>query len=80
MPVLLAGEEPDYITGPDLLDRAACALNPTAASRDDESLTERMRVPSSSRAGFEGYGGTLNERRIRRLKKRINPHSASEPL
>jgi hypothetical protein len=39
MPVLLAGREPDYITGPDLLDRATFALNPAAASRDDEGLT-----------------------------------------
>ena len=68
MPVLLAGREPDHITGPDLLDRSAFALNPAAASRDDESLTEWMRMPCSPRAGLESYAGTLNERRIGRLK------------
>ena len=58
MPVLLAGREPDHITGPDLLDRSAFALNPAAAGRDDESLTEWMRVPCSPRARLEGYAGT----------------------
>src|SRR5271167_794668 len=47
MPVLLAGREPHHITRPDLLDRSAFALDPTAASRDDEGLTERMRMPCS---------------------------------
>ena len=60
MPVLLAGREPDHVTRPDLLDRAAPALNPAAASRDDESLTERMRVPCGPRARLEGYAGALN--------------------
>src|SRR5712692_8193543 len=80
MPVLLAGREPDHITGPDLLDRPAFALNPAAASRDDESLTEWMRVPCSPRARLEGYAGTLNKCRIGCLKERIDPYSASEPL
>ena len=80
MPVHLAGQEPDHIPGLDLLDRAAFALNPTAASRDDESLTERMRVPCSPRARLERYAGTLNKCRIRRLKKGIPPYGASEPL
>src|ERR1700756_5316817 len=48
MPVLLAGREPDHITGPDLLDRSAFALSPAAARRDDEGLTERMRVPGAA--------------------------------
>jgi len=53
---------------------------PAAPSRDDESLTEWMRMPCSPRAGLESYAGTLNEPRIACLKKRINPRSASEPL
>ena len=80
MPVLLAGREPDHITGPDLLDRAAPALRPAAASRDDERLTERMRMPCRPRARLEGYAGALNECRIGRLKKWIDPYRASEPL
>ena len=33
MPMLLAGREPDHVTGPDLLDGSAVSLNPAAASR-----------------------------------------------
>ena len=64
----------------DLLDRAAFALNPAASGSDDESLTERMRMPCGPRARFEGYAGTLYKCRIGCLKKRINPYRAGEPL
>src|SRR5258708_31665898 len=47
MPVLLAGREPDHITRPDFLGRTAFALDPAAARRDDERLTERVRMPRS---------------------------------
>src|SRR6267143_894659 len=80
MPVLLAGREPDHITGPDLLDRSAFALNPAAAGRDDESLTEWMRVPCSPRARLEGYAGALNTCRIGCLKKRVDSYRATEPI
>src|SRR6266567_1238779 len=73
MPVLLARREPDHITGSNLLDRSPFALNPAAASRDDESLTERMPVPCSPRARLEGHAGTLNECRIGCLKERVDP-------
>jgi hypothetical protein len=79
MPVPLAGREPDHVPGTDLLDRTAFALNPVAAGRDDESLTERMRMPCSPRARLEGYAGTLDKCRIAYLKKRIDPYGASEP-
>ena len=62
------------------INAAAFALSPGAASRDDESLTERMRVPCSPRAGLESYAGTLNKCGIRCLKKRIDPYGASEPI
>ena len=78
--MLLSRRDPNHITGPDLLDRASVALSPATASRDDESLTRRKRVRCSPRARLERYAGTLNERRIGRLKKRSNPYSASEPL
>src|SRR5579863_1290257 len=80
MPVLLAGREPDHITGADILDRTSPTLCQAAARGDDEGLTERMRVPCGSCAGLEGNAGALNQRRIGRLKKRINSHGASEPV
>ena len=80
MPVFLAGREPDHITRPNFLDRAAPALCQTAASGDDKSLAERVRVPCRSRARLERYAGALNKCRIRRLKKWINPNRSCEPF
>jgi hypothetical protein len=50
MPVLLAGWKPDDVTGPNLLNKAALALRPTATAGDNERLTERMLVPRGARA------------------------------
>lgn len=80
MPVLLAGREPDHITGTDLLDRTSPTLCQAATGRDDERLTERMRVPCGTCARFEGNAGALNKGRIGRLKERIDPHGTSEPV
>src|SRR6267154_1037369 len=80
MPVLLAGREPDHITGPDILDGSAFALRPAAARSDDKRLPQRMRVPCRPRARLESHAGALDQCRIGRLKKRINPYSAREPL
>jgi hypothetical protein len=80
MPVLFAGREPDHITGPDLLDRSAVALGPAKAGRHNERLTERMRMPRGPGTRLERDAGALNQCRIRRLKKRIDPYRAREPL
>ena len=55
-------------------------LSPAAPSRDDVSLPERMRMPCGARAGLEGYARASYPCRIRRLKKRIDAHGASEPV
>src|SRR3977135_925851 len=68
MPVLLAGEEPDYVTGTGLLDRPTPALDPPTASSHDKSLAEGMRVPCSSCTGLKRNTGALNKRRFRCLK------------
>src|SRR5580692_1094654 len=78
--VLLAGRKPDHVARPNFLDRAALALCPATPSGDDESLAERMGVPCSPRAGLKRSAGVLNPCRIGCLKKRIDPHGASEPL
>jgi hypothetical protein len=80
MPVLLAGREPDHVARPDLLDGSAFALDPAAAGSDDESLTERMRVPCRPRAWLEGHAGALNECRVGRLKEWIDSDGTREPL
>jgi len=45
VPMLLARRKPDYVPGPNLLDRAARALCETAASRHDQGLSQRVGVP-----------------------------------
>jgi len=70
VPVLLAGRDPDHITRPYLLDWFAFALDPATACRDDEGLTERMRMLGSPCTRLESDAGTLNKCRIRCLKKR----------
>jgi hypothetical protein len=35
MPMFFAGRNPDDVAGPDVLDRAALALNPAASGGDD---------------------------------------------
>ena len=54
MPVPFTGREPDHIALGDLLDRAAFALDPSAAEGDDQRLTRRMGVPGGAGTGFEG--------------------------
>src|SRR5437764_5998179 len=80
VPMLLARREPYHIAGADLFERSAPALRPSAAGGHDESLAERMRVPCRPRAGLECDAGALNKGGIRRLKERVDAHSASEPL
>lgn len=80
MPMLFTGRKPDHITRPNFLYRFTIALSPAAASRDNQSLAQRMRVPCSPCAGLERNAGTLNTCRGRCLKKWIDPYSASEPV
>jgi hypothetical protein len=80
VPMFLAGRETDDAAGTDLLDRAFPALRPAATSSDDENLIKRMRMPSGAGAGLEGYARASHQCRVRRLKKRIDPHGAGEPI
>src|ERR1700743_1376676 len=60
VPVLLAWCRPDDIARMDLLNRAAPALNPSAAGGDDQRLAEWMRMPSRARGGLEGHVRTAH--------------------
>src|SRR3954470_4270603 len=53
VPMLLSGQKPDHIARPDFLDCSAPSLFAAAASRDDESLTERMGMPRGARTRLE---------------------------
>ena len=80
VPVLLTRREPDHVTGPDFLDRPAPALRAAAASRHDQRLAQRVRVPRGSSAGLEGDARARDACRIGGLIERIDSDRASEVL
>src|SRR6267378_5696407 len=71
MPMLLARRARDHVTRSNHLDRAAPALHEAAAGRDDERLTERMRVPVTACAWLERYVGAARPCRSRCLEKLV---------
>jgi hypothetical protein len=72
--------EPNHISGVNFLDRTAFSLNPSAACRDDQYLSEGMRMPGSTRSRLKCDAGTGNKRRVGCLKKRVNTDSAGKPI
>src|SRR5438132_629634 len=53
MPMLLVGFKPNDIAGSDFFNLPAPTLNPPKAGRDDQRLTEWMRMPGGAGARFE---------------------------
>src|ERR1700742_1596547 len=48
MPMLLVRRKPDHVAWPDFFDRSALALRPSQTRRDDQRLTQWMRMPSGA--------------------------------
>src|SRR2546426_11628390 len=80
MPMPLARRATDHVAGPDDLDRAAPGLHETAAGRDDERLTERMRVPIAACAWLERYIGAARPCGSGCLEKLVDAHRTGEIL
>ena len=76
--MFLTGRKPDHVAWPDFLDRAAPTLRAAAASRDNQRLTEWMRVPSGTRTRFECDVCATDACPVGRIEQRINPNRASE--
>src|SRR5436309_6891233 len=57
VPVLLPRREPDHVAGTDLLDGTSVALHTAAAGRDDQGLSQRVRMPRRPGPGLEGDAG-----------------------
>src|SRR3974377_670020 len=53
MPMFFARRKPNHIARTNFFNRSAFALCASAAGYHDECLTERMRVPCGSCAGFK---------------------------
>src|SRR5579859_415567 len=78
VPVLLARREPDHVTRPDFLHRSALALDPAATGRDDQRLTQWMRMPGRPGAGLERDAGATSTCGIGRLEQGIDTDRAGE--
>ena len=68
VPMFQTGREPNHVTGPNVLDSAAFALNPTDAGRNNQCLTQRMRVPRRPGARLKGDARPGRPRGVLRLK------------
>ena len=53
VPVFLTWRSPDHVARLNFLDRIAPALYPSAASRHDQGLAQRVGVPCRTGAGLE---------------------------
>src|SRR5665213_1097346 len=80
VPMSMARRAPNHVARADLDDGFALALRPSAASRDDERLTERMRVPGGACARFESHARARDTGRLRRRIQGINPDGAGEEI
>src|SRR3954454_6489169 len=58
MPVLFAGGKPHNVSGANLFNRSAPALNTAGPGCHDQRLAERMGVPRGARAWLERHGRT----------------------
>jgi hypothetical protein len=72
--VLLTRLEPDHVTRPNFLDRAAPALHQPAAGRHDQGLAQRVGVPRCPSAGLEPDTGAERAGRGICRKQRVNAH------
>ncbi len=80
VPVFFSGGEPDDVAGVNLFDGTACALDPSAASGDDQGLSEGVGVPGGACSGLEGDGGAGNQGGVGCLKERVDADGAGEPV
>src|SRR5947209_5835641 len=78
MPMLLIWFEPDHIARPDFFDGTTRFLHSAEAGRDDQRLSERMRMPRGPRAGLKTDARAASAGRIGRLKKRIDANRSGE--
>src|ERR1700730_4239806 len=78
VPMLLTGRKPDHVTWPDFLHRAAPTLHPPETGRDNQRLTEWMRMPSGPSSRFECDVCATDACRVGRLEQGVNAHRSGE--
>src|SRR4051812_33847221 len=80
MPVLFARGKPDDVTGSNLFNGSAPALDAARPGCHDQRLAERMGVPGGARAGLECHGRTRSSGGSGGLKERIDTDGAGKPV
>src|SRR5436309_10143424 len=80
VPVLFAGGEPHDVTGANLFNESAPALDATGPGRHDQRLAERMGMPGGARAWLGGHGRTRSPGGRGGLKQRIDTDRAGKPV
>src|SRR3954469_11605006 len=80
VPVLFARGEPHDITGPNLFNGSAPALDAAGPGGHDQRLAERMGVPGGARAWLECHGRTRSSGGSGGLKQRIDTDRAGKPV
>jgi hypothetical protein len=78
VPMFLTRRDRDHVPRPNLLNRTTPGLHPTAASRNDQGLAQRMGVPCCPSTGLERNTGTARACWIVWLKQGVNTYSAGE--
>ena len=78
MPMLLARRKPDHVARPDFLNRTAPMLCQPNAPRDDQCLTEWMRMPCGAGARLKRDAGSANTCRFGCLEQRVDANRPGE--
>src|SRR5204862_5458910 len=80
VPVLFARGKPHDVTGANLFNGSAPALDAAEPGCHDQRLAERMSVPGSACAWLECHGRTRSSGGRGRLKQRIDTDRAGKPV
>jgi hypothetical protein len=78
--MLFVRRKPNDIAWPDFLNGSILTLRPAKTGRNDQRLTERMRMPGCARTRLERDPRATNTRRFSRFEQRIDAHSSCEPI
>ena len=78
VPMFHARRNPDDVAGPDVLNGAVPFLHKADASRDDQGLAERVRVPGGASARREGHGCAADPSEPAPFETVIHAHRAGE--
>ena len=76
--MLLAGWNPDDVSGVDFFDRVTPPLNAAGAGRDDQDLTAGMRVPGCPGAGCKRDRPATGVRGLARLEQHLHSNVTRE--